>query len=54
MTGVFHGAADEQVLIASAPYDNLGAAIHGQNLRGLGLFESCQVDFVIAEKIVRE
>jgi len=32
-------------------YDDLGAAIHGQNLRGLGLFEPGQVGFVITEKI---
>jgi hypothetical protein len=32
-------------------YDDLGAAIHGKNLGYLGLFEPCQVGFVIAEKI---
>ena len=42
----------EQVLIALRILDDdLGAAIHGQNLWYPGLFEPCQVGFVIAEKI---
>ena len=42
----------EQPLIAlGILYDDFGAAIDRQNLRGFSLFETCHVSLMIAEKI---